>query len=428
MPRSSAVAPGLIGLERLLDEVLTLSFPADSVISRFFKSHPNLGSRDRALLADAAWFVLRHRLRLTHFATQGTGPMARRFAVLSADELWGREALAGLLNATELDWLGHVDALKKLPLPLGLRESLPDWLIEAWQDSFGNEETEALARALNLQAPLDLRVNTIKAKPAEVIASLSAQSIEVQSAGILPEALRVAGRPPLQKTQAFTRGWFEVQDLGSQLMARLLSVRRGQFVVDLCAGAGGKTLALGALLHNTGRLYALDVSAGRLAKLKPRLARSGLSNVWPSAISGLTDERLKRLSGKADAVLIDAPCSGSGTFRRNPDLKWRHTMTDVREMTEKQLAILKAGARLVGPKGRLVYGTCSLLACENQGVVARFLAENPQFSRASAEEVLGGQRIDLPQAWRAFTAEGDLWLLPHRTGTDGFFASVLQKD
>ncbi|HNM23386.1 MAG TPA: RsmB/NOP family class I SAM-dependent RNA methyltransferase, partial [Rhodocyclaceae bacterium] len=195
--------------------------------------------------------------------------------------------------------------------------------------------------------------------------------------------------------------------------------RRGEMVVDFCAGAGGKTLLLGALMKNTGRLYAFDVSDRRLANLKPRLARSGLSNVHPVRIEHERDPRVRRLAGKADRVLVDAPCSGLGTLRRNPDLKWRQGEAAIAELTAKQGAILTAAATLVRPGGRLVYATCSLLAAENDAVVDGFLAEHPAFQPLSAGDILARQEIAL---------EGDrLRLLPHRHGCDGFFAAVLER-
>jgi 16S rRNA (cytosine967-C5)-methyltransferase len=192
-------------------------------------------------------------------------------------------------------------------------------------------------------------------------------------------------------------------------------------VVDFCAGAGGKTLLLGALMRSTGRLYAFDVSEKRLIRLKPRLARSGLSNVHPAAIAHENDQRIKRLAGKCDRVLVDAPCSGLGTLRRNPDLKWRQTPTSVAELMVKQASILAAAAKLLKPGGRLVYATCSFLPEENSGIVDAFLAANPQFVRRNAGEVLASQGIalDLPGP--------DLQLAPHMFGTDGFYAAVLER-
>ncbi|MDR2991525.1 MAG: RsmB/NOP family class I SAM-dependent RNA methyltransferase, partial [Burkholderiaceae bacterium] len=214
-----------------------------------------------------------------------------------------------------------------------------------------------------------------------------------------------------------------VQDEGSQLLALLADARRGQMVADFCAGAGGKTLALGAAMRSTGRLYAFDVSAHRLAAFKPRLARSGLSNVYPVAIAHERDERIKRLAGKMDGVLVDAPCSGLGTLRRNPDLKWRQPESAIAELTAKQSAILSGAARLVKPGGRLVYATCSLLSDENEAIAAAFDAAQPDFAPAPVADTL--QALKVPDAAALCDASGlYLRLWPHRHATDGFFAAV----
>jgi 16S rRNA (cytosine967-C5)-methyltransferase len=194
-------------------------------------------------------------------------------------------------------------------------------------------------------------------------------------------------------------------------------------VVDFCAGAGGKTLLLGALMRSTGRLYAFDVSDKRLARLKPRLARSGLSNVHPVMISGENDSKVKRLAGKIDRVLVDAPCSGLGTLRRNPDLKWRQTPESVAELARKQADILAGAARLVKAGGRLVYATCSILPEENEAVVDAFLAAHPDFIRVSAPEILARQGIALDCP----SENGDLRLSPQLHGTDGFYAAVMER-
>jgi 16S rRNA (cytosine967-C5)-methyltransferase len=231
--------------------------------------------------------------------------------------------------------------------------------------------------------------------------------------------VRLREKPALAKHPLFLEGAFEVQDEGSQLLGYLLDPKRGEMVVDLCAGAGGKTLILGALMKNTGRLYAFDVSDKRLVKLKPRLARSGLSNVHPARIDHERDTKIKRLAGKIDRVLVDAPCSGLGTLRRNPDLKWRQNEQSVAELTVKQAAILDAAAKMVRPGGRVVYATCSLLNAENEAIIAAFLASHPDFSLTPASTVLAKQGI---------TLDGDmLRLLPHKHHTDGFFAAVLDK-
>jgi 16S rRNA (cytosine967-C5)-methyltransferase len=224
----------------------------------------------------------------------------------------------------------------------------------------------------------------------------------------------------LNKHVLFTKGVIEVQDEGSQLLAMVVAPRRGEMVADFCAGAGGKTLALGAIMHNSGRLYAFDVSERRLANLKPRLARSGLSNIHPQLIANERDQKLKRLAGKFDRVLVDAPCSGLGTLRRNPDLKWRQTPKDIAELTVKQTNILVAAAKLVKPGGRLVYATCSLLQEENEAIIEAFLTQHPEFTSISAADILSQQKVELDTGVY-------LKMLPHLHGTDGFFAAVMQK-
>jgi 16S rRNA (cytosine967-C5)-methyltransferase len=229
-----------------------------------------------------------------------------------------------------------------------------------------------------------------------------------------------SGKPALSKYPLFVDGSIEVQDEGSQLLGFLLQPRRGEMVADFCAGAGGKTLLLGALMRSQGRLYAFDVAERRLARLKPRLARSGLSNVHPVRIDSERDIKIRRLAGKLDRVLVDAPCSGLGTLRRNPDLKWRQTPGSIAEMSTKQAVILAAAATLVKPGGRLVYATCSLLEAENEEVVRSFLAGHPEFVTCSAQEVLATQGIMIDCGER-------LRLLPHRHGTDAFYAAVMER-
>ena len=279
--------------------------------------------------------------------------------------------------------------------------------------------------SLNRPAPLDLRVNAFKAKREEVQAAFKAEGVEALPTPYSPLGLRIQGKPALHKLAVFLRGDVEVQDEGSQLLALMLDAKRGEMVVDFCAGAGGKTLALGASMRNTGRLYAFDTSGHRLAALKPRLARSGLSNVYPAQIAHERDERIKRLAGKIDRVLVDAPCSGLGTLRRNPDLKWRQSPQGIEEMRVKQAAILASAARLVKPGGRLVYATCSLLEEENEAIAEAFGAANAeQFEVLPAATALARAHVDDAAA----LVRGDfLRLWPHRHGTDGFFAAVWQR-
>ena len=278
-----------------------------------------------------------------------------------------------------------------------------------------------------MNAPLSSHVMpavSIRPVPSAMLQALQAQGLSAQPTPYSPWGIRLQDKPQLQRLPAFLAGEFEVQDEGSQLLSALLDPKRGEMVVDFCAGAGGKTLALGAAMRNTGRLYAFDVSAHRLEALKPRLARSGLSNVHPAAIAHERDERIKRLAGKIDRVLVDAPCSGLGTLRRNPDLKWRQSPKAIEELTVKQAAILRSAARLLKPGGRLVYATCSLLREENEAIAQAFTAEDTSFRVLPAAEALAP--LKLQDA--AGLCSGDfLRLWPHRHQTDGFFAAAWVK-
>jgi 16S rRNA (cytosine967-C5)-methyltransferase len=411
----------LIGqTETLLADVLKFAGPADAATSRFFRAHPKLGHNERGVIAEAVFAVLRRKMEFGHLAESGSGNPIRRLALLGLMQTAGRTALKPFLSQTEADWLEHVSKIDPASLPLRVRTNLPEWIYSALASRFEEAELALLAAALNHPAPLDIRANPIKASREQVMAALQAAEIACEAGPFAPQAIRLAGKPALNRLPVFEQGWCEVQDEGSQLLCYLLAPKRGEMVVDFCAGAGGKTLALGAMMRSTGRLYAFDVADRRLAKLKPRLAKSGLSNVHPVLIDSEHDAKIKRLAGKIDRVLVDAPCSGMGTLRRNPDLKWRQSPDSVAELTPKQASILASAARLVKPGGRLVYATCSLLEAENEAIVTAFLAEHPEFHVLNAGEVLAEQKIDLPMG-----TYFSLW--PHLHATDGFFAAVLER-
>ncbi len=406
----------------LIAAVNKLDAPADSTVSAFFRQHKNLGQRERASLAETVYALLRERLKFQNLAQSGSGPLNRRLAMLA----WrGSDSfLRAALSPAEQQWLAQVQAIAPESLQPRLRHNLPDWLAVPLQERLGDDEFWQLATALNEAAPLDLRVNTLKLKREEALEQLKAEGIDATPTPYSPLGLRIQGKPALNKLALFTSGGVEVQDEGSQLLALLLAPKRGEMVVDFCAGAGGKTLALSALMRNTGRLYAFDVSGHRLSALKPRLARSGLSNVYPAQIAHERDDRIKRLAGKIDRVLVDAPCSGLGTLRRNPDLKWRQSPQAVAELQAKQRAILASAARLVKPGGRLVYATCSLLDAENEVIAAEFAAAHPDFKPLPADEALGKAQVD---GAGALVENGALRLWPHRHATDGFFAVAWQR-
>ncbi len=412
--------PAIIGhTEEVLREILRFTAPADNTLSRYFREHTRLGGRERGVIAEAVYGLLRNKLVYTSFAESGSGSSMRRLALLGLADAAGVDALGGL-SEDETRWLTHVMQIDRNMLPVELRSNLPHWLYTRLAERFGEDETLQMANALNTPAPLDLRVNSIKSTREQVIAELSAAPIIAEPTPYAPLALRVLKKPALQNLPVFKTGAVEVQDEGSQVLAQLVGARRGEMVVDFCAGAGGKTLALGAIMRNTGRLYAFDIADKRLAKLKPRLARSGLSNVHPVLIAHENDAKIKRLAGKIDRVLVDAPCSGLGTLRRNPDVKWRVRPESITELNVKQLSILNGAARLVKAGGRLVYATCSILDEENEQIVTQFLAANDAFSLVPMNVVLEEQRIALEM--------GDyLKLLPHHHQTDGFFAAVLER-
>ena len=406
----------------LLHRVMQFDSPADNVVSDFFRQNRGLGMRERHTLAETTYTVLRQRPLFQHLAQSGKGEMERRLALLG----WQGNAafLRAALQDHEVQWLEKVGTVDRSSLPEKLRHNLPEWLAERLHAEVG-EEFWPLVDALNGSAPLDLRVNTFKAKREPVQAEFAAANIEAVPTPYSPWGLRIQGKPALHKLEVFLRGDVEVQDEGSQLLALMTDAKRGEMVVDFCAGAGGKTLALGAAMRNTGRLYAFDTSGHRLASLKPRLARSGLSNVHPVQIAHERDDRIKRLAGKIDRVLVDSPCSGLGTLRRNPDLKWRQTPQAIDELKVKQAAILASASRLVKPGGRLVYATCSLLQGENEEIAEAFSAERGRdFNLLAAEEVLGAARVE--QAGTLVRGPY-LRLWPHRHATDGFFAAVWQR-
>ena len=402
---------------------LTFEHPADAVVSRYFREHRALGPRERATLAETAFAVLRQKLLFEQLARSGSGPKERRLAILGFHG--HRDFLKSALSEAEKGWLDACDQVKPDDLLAPHRHNLPEWVAQALQAQLG-DDFWALAENLQQPAPLDLRVNTQVAKRAEVQKELAQAGIVAEPTPYSPWGLRLQDKPALQRTEAFTRGAIEVQDEGSQLLALLVDAHRGEMVVDFCAGAGGKTLALGAAMRNTGRLYAFDVSGHRLEALKPRLARSGLSNVHPAAIAHERDERIKRLAGKIDRVLVDAPCSGLGTLRRNPDLKWRQKEQAVAELTVKQAAILDSAARLVKSGGRLVYATCSVLPQENEQIAEAFSLAHPDFVLQPVAPLLAG--LKMAPAEGLCTADGRFMRLwPHRHGTDGFFAAVWRR-
>jgi 16S rRNA (cytosine967-C5)-methyltransferase len=407
----------------LLTAVLSGSYPADREIERYFRAHREMGAKDRAFAAEAVYASLRHRRLLEHLLGAAPAPSADLLAAcLTMQQGWSARALH------EAGYTGDAAALvtrirqtDMRQLPPAVRVSLPDWIYASLAAQLGESEAIALAEALNRPAPVDVRVNTLKSKRDEAAAALAAEGYATDPTPYSPLGLRLKERAPLFKTRAFQEGLIEIQDEGSQLLTLMLEPRRHERVADFCAGGGGKTLALGALMANTGTLYAFDVLEKRLNKLKPRLARAGLDTVRRVVIEHERDPRVQRLRGKLDRVLVDAPCTGLGTLRRNPDIKWRaHNLADI---TALQQRILEAAAELVKPGGRLVYATCSPLREENDAVVERFLSAHAKFHVLPANVILA--RRSVPLALPA--GEQALRLYTHRHHTDTFYAVALER-
>ena len=405
--------------EEVLREVLRLTGPADGVLSRYFKDHSRLGARERGVIAEAVYNLLRNKSVYTNFSESGSGSLMRRMALLGLADSVGTDSIGGL-SEQEGIWLEHVMAIDRNTLPLAIRVNTPSWIVDRLIRQHGEVEALHVIDALNTSASLDLRVNMMTANREQVIQDLIVAGLEPTVTPYSTWGLRLLKKPALQNMPLFKEGAIEVQDEGSQLLAQITGAKRGEMVVDFCAGAGGKTLALGAMMRNTGRLYAFDISEKRLAKLKPRLARSQLSNVHPVVIAHENDAKVKRLAGKIDRVLVDAPCSGLGTLRRNPDVKWRQTEQSLAELNVKQISILHSAARLVKPGGRLVYATCSLLDEENDSIAEQFLTAHEDFHLVNMSAIMTEQKIDLQM-------DAYLKMLPNVHHTDGFFAAVFER-
>ena len=402
----------------VLADILSGTGPADAKLGSFFRQNRELGTKERAWIAESVYGVLR---RKSFLAAMAGNEDPRRLLVAWLVKVQGgslRE-LEELLNKQQKEWAQEIKAKSTDGLSAAEQADLPEWLWQRLEAQYGNTEALAIARSMHKPASLDLRVNLVKSNRDEVMARFETEKAGAELTPYSPTGIRMPQRMSISRHPFFMDGKIEVQDEGSQLLALLVAPRRGEMIADFCAGAGGKSLALGALMRNSGRLYAFDVSEKRLHNLGQRLKRSGLSNLHSQVISSEQDPKLKRLNGKFNRVLVDAPCSGLGTLRRNPDLKWKQTPKDVEELTAKQASILARAAKLVKAGGRLIYATCSLLAEENEQLAEAFLAAHPQFQLVNAADILAQQQVKLDTGVY-------LKLLPHQHETDGFFAAVFE--
>jgi 16S rRNA (cytosine967-C5)-methyltransferase len=416
--------------------------PADRLVREYFKSRRYAGSKDRAQVTERLFGILRRRAEWM-WRLGGESEISPRLMVAAAvawDENNGLSGLSGLfdgsaygpqaLSSAETDALARGREKSLDGAPDWVVGNYPQWLQSRLEDRFGNNLADE-TMALNRRAALDLRTNTLKGVREAARAALATEGVSAEPTPLSPLGLRASGRARVTGLTVFTGGWIEVQDEGSQVAALLVDARPGFQVVDLCAGGGGKTLVLAAAMDNRGQIYATDTDRPRLKKLEGRLARAGVRNVQTQRADGTRapgpeeDTLLSGLEGRADRVLVDAPCSGTGAWRRNPDAKWRLTPGMLARHLERQSRLLDRAAQLVRPGGRLIYVTCSVLRDENEDRVAGFLARNAEFRAFPVTEVW---RDALGTRCPADAVSGEfLFLTPHRHGTDGFFLAVLYR-
>ena len=429
----------LIGhTHEILTAILTTGKPADGLMDPFFRSHAYLGSRDRRFIAEQAYGLLRHLRRCQHDADYGVRDFQGAIstpdhlylllAVHLAGQSYDREQLDAALQ-TKIGDRGLSHFLHKFlprigtaPMPytgaerIGIQYSFPNWMVRTLIDEYGEQEAELLCAALNEPAPLQLRVNTLKTDVARCRERLAAEGVDTMPTKLSPFGLTVSKRINIFSSAAFREGWFEVQDEGSQMLPLLIDPKPSVKLLDACAGAGGKTLEFSVLMDNRGEILASDVRQFRLEELRKRARRAGAHNIRVRAVDDLHDLAAD-WTGGFDVVLVDAPCSGLGTIRRNPGMKWTVTEQTVREIAEKQRSILQAASVLLAAGGVLAYATCTVLRSENEAQIEGFLAEHSDFERSPSPKA-GEMRSRRP---------GEYVLLPHVHGTDGFFCALMRK-
>ena len=412
--------------------------PADDIAADYFRRRRYIGAKDRAHIAGHVYAVLRHRPALDWWIAKhpvDIGPKSRVLAALVLAEGWRPEVIAGCCDGDRFrpaplkeaeERLVHGLATRTLrhpEMPRAVANDLPEWLEPYLERVFGKGLEREMA-ALNASAPIDLRVNLLKADQGAARDALAAEGLSAAPTPWSPVGLRLTERVPLGGLAVFKQGLVEVQDEGSQIAALLADARPGMRVVDFCAGAGGKTLALAAQMANRGRLVACDVSARRLERAARRLRRAGVGNAERRVLTSEREDKwVKRHAGGFDRVLVDVPCLGTGTWRRNPGDKWRVAPEDLADLVVRQQQILGSAARLVRPGGRLVYATCSVLRDEDEAQAEAFLAAEPEFSVVPAarvwHETIGGVSPG---------GEHYLRLTPARHGTDGFFVAIFERE
>ncbi len=419
----------LIGhVTELSQEINRSDRPADRIIDYFFRERKYLGSKDRRFISETIYGMLRHRTRIDWgIASSGVSasPLFQCLTYLVLDHKMSIQQIASEVNVTEEELAAveqHVNAVPVMKTgreAMAVQYSFQEWMLEEWERTVGTDQLASLCGILNTQAPMTMRVNTLKISRDECRRRLADEGVETETTELSPFGLNLKRRINLFQLQSFKDGLFEVQDEGSQLLALLVDPKPKSKVIDACAGAGGKALALAAIMENRGEIFALDVHSFRLDELQKRVRRSGVDTIRTTVIR--ENETIEQFVGFADYVLVDAPCTGTGTIRRNPGMKWTVSQTMVAELCVKQSSILELNSAYVKSGGRLVYATCSLIRRENQDVVEQFLTAHPEFELVEPSAVLA--RYDLSHIARGKYFQ----LMPHQNNTDGFFAAVMKR-
>ena len=437
--------PSLIGhLLEVLAQFDATTIPADRIVAEFFRKRKYLGSHDRRFISDTFFGVIRHRRffeTLLEGFTAGTADAsaltqtpARYLAIYflysfindTADQQdrivsssYWETYFPGIDPDVFRKWTAQHSSLDFLggdeESSWGARYSFPDWMMNDWKIQVGGE-TPALLDALNRQAPVNIRVNTLLTDRDACRRRLQSEGVETTLTVSSPVGLTATKRFNAQSIASFQEGWYEVQDEGSQLISILADPQPGTTVLDGCAGAGGKSLHLAEIMKNKGKIIALDIDQKKLTELESR-ARRGSRNIITSIVK--SDDQIAALNASADLVLVDAPCSGTGTIRRNPGAKWRLTEDMMQQFSSRQLRLLSEFSTCLKTGGRLIYSTCSLMKRENDAVVDEFLKTHTQFIPCPSEVKIGGCIVEDPDA--------RIHLYPHKTGTDGFFIATMKR-
>lgn len=416
-------------------EILEMIFegkrPADALIGDYFKARRYAGSKDRRAISERVYAVLRKKAKLNWLAEQlQIKQTARIFTLIDCvlrDEDIETIFVEGQYNPAPLhgkeeDVAAFLGAIDINMAPSSVRLEFPEWLLTDFTTSLG-DDFDVVLNALNEEAPLDLRINTLHPDAKKAAQLLRDENVETAAGPYSPLCLRSAKKVKLGGLKSYQDGLIDIQDEGSQIIALLSQAKGCEMVMDFCAGGGGKTLALAAEMENEGQLYALDISSTRLYKMKKRLQRAGVNNVYLHPIKAENDPWLKSFDSRVDRLLIDAPCSGIGAWRRNPESRWKMTPALLEDLLGRQERILQSSAHLVKEGGRIIYATCSLLKRENENQIEKFLRENDNYSIVPITDVWA-ERFDTPCPF-----EGDFMTMrPDLHKSDGFFCAILERN